>query len=257
MRVRHNLPGASLGTNAGCFCLSDMAMLILIRFTGRYNTMVVFLYRPSPQVPKPSVRAANMCYDACAFNIKMLKIQGDAALLEMTWISLQALFMAVNTLLWTISYTEIRALHAKAEVDEHLQTALKVIRQCVERWPGSLAAADLYVKLGEACLRSYDYMPCHPASSNSATSPASFGDAATPSSEHYSEHSSATTASHRSAQKPSERQASFEPPPIFGAVFDQSPTQVPQQDHQHVSALPLPTFRSGLMLHHHCWMLTI
>jgi hypothetical protein len=33
--------------------------------------MVVFMYRPSPQVPRPSLDAAIRCYDACQYNIYM------------------------------------------------------------------------------------------------------------------------------------------------------------------------------------------
>jgi hypothetical protein len=209
------------------------------RFIGRYNTMVVFLFRPSPQVPKPSVRSAIMCYDASAYNIKMQAKQMDAAMVDITWIFLLSLFMAVNTILWTISYPEVRSLHSKEELEEHIEMALDVIVKCRERWPGTAAASHLYTKLSKACLRSYDSNnSSNPPSSLSANSPSSLTDANSPSA---SEHSSATTGSLAHSQK-----AFHSPPPQFGYVFDQMPEQIPAFDYSSASLQPSqPSFRSN------------
>jgi len=88
--------------------------------------MIVFLFRPSPQVPKPSVRAAILCYDASAYNIKMQDRQMDNPSVDITWIFLQSLFMAVNTILWTISYPEVRTLHSKEELEELPRRSLRI-----------------------------------------------------------------------------------------------------------------------------------
>jgi hypothetical protein len=207
------------------------------RFTTRYNTMVVFLFRPSPQVPKPSVRAATLCYDASAFNVRMQNAQMDSPSVDITWIFLQSLFMAVNTLLWTISYPQIRSLHSKEEIEELIHIALGIITRCTERWPGSASAAELYQKLTTACLRSYTVSEIyHTASSLSANSPASLTDATSPN----SEHSSATTGSLAHSQK------AFEPPPAFGYVFDQAPDNFAATEyHNSLGPPPQPTFRSG------------
>jgi hypothetical protein len=62
-------------------------------FVGRYNTMVVFLYRPSPQVPRPSLQAAIECFDACKFNIYMTRQQIETKSVDLTWIFTQAIFI--------------------------------------------------------------------------------------------------------------------------------------------------------------------
>jgi len=195
--------------------------------------MIVFLFRPSPQVPKPVVRSAIMCYDASAFNIKTQAKQMETAMVDITWIFLLALFMALNTILWTISYPEVRALHSKEELEEHIATALDIIFKCRERWPGTAAASNLYVKLAKACLRSYDVNES--SSSLSATSP-SLTDANSPSA---SEHSSATTGSLAHSQK------AFHSPPQFGYVFDQMPEQIPTFDYSSSLQPPQPSFRSN------------
>ena len=210
------------------------------RFTGRYNTMVVFLFRPSPQVPKPSARSAIMCYDASAYNIKMQAKQMETAMVDITWIFLLALFMAVNTLLWTVSYPEVRSLHSKEELEEHIEIALDIIVKCRERWPGTAAASHLYSKLAKACLRSFDTTDSsHPSSSLSANSPSSLTDANSPSA---SEHSSATTGSLVHSQK---AYPSWPSPPQFGYVFNQMPEQVPAFDYNNPLQAPHPGFRSN------------
>lgn len=199
--------------------------------------MIVTLLRPSPQVPKPSVRSAVMCYDASSTNIKSLSKQMETAMVDITWIFVLTLFQAVNTILWSISYPEVRALHGKEELEENIDIALDIILKCRERWPGTGAASQLYSKLAKACLKSYDSKDSlHAPSSLSATSPSSLTDANSPSA---SEHSSTTTNSLAFSQKtfPS-------PPPQFGYVFDQMPEPISQFDYNSM-APPQPSFRSG------------
>lgn len=143
--------------------------------------------------------------------------------------------MALNTLLWSISFPEIRTLHPKEEAEELIEIGIAVISKCRERWPGSASAAQLYTKLGNACLKSYSMSDnVHSSSSLSANSPASFTDPASP----ISENSSTTTGSLAYNQK------SFDHPPAFGYIFDQVPDASAAIDY-HKRVVPPPSFRSG------------
>ncbi|KAK6591963.1 fungal specific transcription factor domain-containing protein [Botrytis cinerea] len=159
-------------------------------FNGRYNTMIIFLFRPSPQVPQPSYHSAIMCYDAASSNIRTQSDQIKTAMIDLTWPFLLSLFMAINTVLWSISYSEVRALHTKEELEEHISLALDIVARSRERWPGTQATSELYMTLTKACLKSYE-LGDNSLSSFSATSP-SLTDANSPSA---SEHSSATSTS--------------------------------------------------------------
>lgn len=197
--------------------------------------MIIFLFRPSPQVPKPSPQAAIKCYDASAFNIKMHQKQMETNMVDITWVFLLSLFMVINTILWTVSYPEVRVLHSREEVEEHLDIAIDTIVKSQERWPGTEAACQLYSKLAKACLRSYDTSESsQPTSSLSANSPSSFADANSPST---SEISSATTGSVAHSAKP------LGIPPQFGYVFDQMPEPISNFDY----SIPpsQPSFRSN------------
>jgi hypothetical protein len=209
---------------------------MLDRFIGRLNTMRVFLFRPSPQVPQPSVRSAIICFDASAYIIKLQAKQIESAMIDITWIFLLSLFMAVNTILWTISYPEVRALHSKEELDECINIALDIIVKCRERWPGTAAASSLYSKLAKACLRSYDTTDgSHPPSSLSANSPSSLTDNNSPSA---SEHSSATTGSLAYSQTTYSS-------PQFSYVFNQIPETLPEFDYSTPPPPPYAGFRSN------------
>jgi hypothetical protein len=113
------------------------------------------MYRPSPQIPEPSVNAAKICYDAAVFNIDMHKEQTITGSVDLTWIFTQSLFMVLNTVLWTLSYPEIRKEHPIEEVQGYLDTALEVIVFAAERWPGVQSALLLYKRLVVACLKAY------------------------------------------------------------------------------------------------------
>ncbi|KAL3420675.1 fungal specific transcription factor domain-containing protein [Phlyctema vagabunda] len=205
-------------------------------FQGRLNTMIIFLFRPSPQVPKPSSSSAVKCYEAASYNIKMHNRQMATNMVDITWVFLLSLFMAVNTVLWAVSYPEVRALHAKEEVEEHIALALDTIIKSQERWPGTEAASHLYSKLAKACLKSYDVSneSSQSTSSLSVTSPSSLTDANSPST---SEYSNATTSS---APQPNKV---FGAPPQFGYVFDQMPEPIPEFDYS--MPPPQPSFRSN------------
>ncbi|RVX70184.1 hypothetical protein B0A52_05517 [Exophiala mesophila] len=125
-------------------------------FIGRKNTMIVFMYRPSPQIPTPSIDAAQKCYAAAVFNIQMQKRQVEARLIDITWIFTQAIFMALNTVLWSLSYPAIRQQHPLDEVHLHVEDALKAIDLCADRWPGVRSAQQLYDNLVRGCLKAYE-----------------------------------------------------------------------------------------------------
>lgn len=123
---------------------------------ARYNTIIVFLLRPSPQVPRPSIRAAVKCYEAAEYNIYLQKKQIETKAIDVTWIFTQTVFMAINCLLWTLSYSEIRQAHSREDVSNCLHVALEAIECASERWPGVLSAIEIYQYLIEACLKIYD-----------------------------------------------------------------------------------------------------
>ena len=126
-------------------------------FKGRYHTMIVFLYRPSPQVPRPSARAALLCYDACEWNIYMHRDQMIDKSVEMTWAWTQSIFMAVNTILWSLAYVEVREKTSREQVQTHLEVAIDTMKLAAERWPGVASAVELYEALIGACLHIFDH----------------------------------------------------------------------------------------------------
>jgi len=145
--------------------------------------MIVFLYRPSPQVPKPTADAARQCVEASIFNIYMQREQIAKSIVDLTWVFTQSLFMALNAILWALSYPEIRKEYSKETVEKHIDVAQEAIYLASQRWPGVESALELYHNLIAACLKAYDgnsetsYVVD---SSSSKTSPASLTDAVTP-----------------------------------------------------------------------------
>lgn len=114
------------------------------------------MFRPTPQIPRPKLRAAQRCYESVKSNIYMHQAQIKTRNVEMTWIFTQAIFMTINTILWTLSYYEIRVAHPREEVKGHLDVAVHCIKQAIERWPGVASAIELYENLIRACMKIYD-----------------------------------------------------------------------------------------------------
>jgi hypothetical protein len=119
------------------------------------------MYRPSPQIPTPSPQAAQQCYDAATFNVEVMKRQLETKVVDLTWIFTQTLFMLLNTILWSLSYAEIRQQHPHHEVRMHVINALTAIDYATDRWPGVQSARQLYDNLIWGCFKAYDNDPSY------------------------------------------------------------------------------------------------
>ncbi|KAJ4300582.1 hypothetical protein N0V88_003261 [Collariella sp. IMI 366227] len=118
--------------------------------------MIILLYRPSPQVPSPTSNAALRCFEAACSIIDLTCRQIQQGTADITWESLLTVYAALNALLWSISYPEVRTEHPKDGVEDVAATALEAIRIFSDRWPGSSSAVELYTGIATACLQSYD-----------------------------------------------------------------------------------------------------
>jgi hypothetical protein len=180
--------------------------------------MVVFMYRPSPQVPRPSVQAAIRCYDACQYNIYMTMKQIETKSVDVTWIFTQAIFMCINTMLWTLSYSEVRKQHSREEVEGHLNVAMDSIRHASERWPGVESAISLYYNLISACMKIFDKDGDVPISASSPSDTASVVSSNMIDGINRSRTTSPATASTASVSTPSDKV-----PAPFGYLPNQNP----------------------------------
>ncbi|CAD0109028.1 unnamed protein product [Aureobasidium uvarum] len=210
-------------------------------FVGRYNTMIVFLYRPSPQVPKPSVSAALKVFEACRYNIYLQREQITMGNVDLTWIFTQAIFMAINALLWSLSFAEVRKQNPRQDVQKHLQTAMEAIRLGSERWPGVLSAIELYHDLISAILKAYDKdgdIPLQEATPSDTASPA--GNPYSPNMSH-SRGASPGTISTVSVATPPERIPSFG---TFQSTSVEHPPPMPYQASDHPVVTP-PVYQNA------------
>ncbi|KAL2177059.1 fungal-specific transcription factor domain-containing protein [Thermothelomyces heterothallicus CBS 202.75] len=123
---------------------------------GCYHNLVISLYRPSPQIPKPTVNAAMKCFDSSRSIIDITSRQIEDGTVDITWESLLSVYASLNALLWSISYPDVRTKHSKEEVQDLAATALEAIKIFSDRWPGSSSAVQLYTVIANACLQSYD-----------------------------------------------------------------------------------------------------
>lgn len=186
------------------------------------------MYRPSPQVPKPSAGAAQICFDSASFVINLTKKQIETGALDPTWIFLLDLSSALNTLLWSISYPDVRQAHGREEVDELINTGLDSLEKCSARWPGAAASSQLYGILSKACLQSYEDGKINPLFS--FASPSNATDNASPP---------------MFAQTGDGPHVQFLNPPQFGHVFDSPPESMNAYTFDPNFPPPQPAFRSN------------
>ncbi|KAL1899559.1 hypothetical protein Sste5346_002961 [Sporothrix stenoceras] len=104
----------------------------------------------------PSPAAALRCYDSSAYVTNLGSQQVKKSAIDITWVFLLTIYMSLNTILWSVSYPEVRKKHPREEIEELINTSLDIVDQCSERWPGASAASQLYSIFAKACLQSYD-----------------------------------------------------------------------------------------------------
>ena len=181
------------------------------RFKVRLNTITIFLHRPSPQIPEPSLDAARRCYDAAVTNINLQYQQIIRKAVPITWIFTLTLCMELNTTLWTLSYPAIRQQHPYTEVQRHIEAAMEGLTLTSDRWPGVLSALQLYRSLIQGCLQAYrsdaSYVVQSPSSKATSASP-----------NEQSPHSTYSPSSHTSYNESSK--VSTPPNPHLGYIPD-------------------------------------
>ncbi|PWW71740.1 hypothetical protein C7212DRAFT_231835 [Tuber magnatum] len=124
-------------------------------FDHRYHLMIIFTYRPSPQIPQPSAEAVSHCYNSAIKGIHLQKKMFEEKSIDFTWVYLHQIYTATITLIWTLYNDQIREMHHREEVERNLEISLSLLTILAERWPGTEAAADLFDRLGQAALQSY------------------------------------------------------------------------------------------------------
>ncbi|KAK0736218.1 hypothetical protein B0T21DRAFT_383819 [Apiosordaria backusii] len=135
----------------------EQPSLFKLWFASRYHAMTVLLYRPSPQVAKPTSKAAMTCFEAAKFVITSSSTGPDQEqpVFDRTWVFLQTINSSLNALLWSIGYPEVRAQHGREEVEQLVQNGITIITNFHPKWPGAQEAINLYEVLSKACLQSY------------------------------------------------------------------------------------------------------
>lgn len=207
-----------------------MAELTFDRYLGTYHQSRMFLYRPSPQVPKPSAGAAQICFESASFVISLSKKQIDTGAMDSTWMFLLNLSTALNTLLWSISYPDVRQAHGREEVDELINSGQDALDKCSARWPGAAATSQLYAILSRACMQSYEDGKFNPLFS--FTSPSNGTDVASP-------------PLMLQGAEGQQQQVPFLNPPQFGYVFDSPPESMNAYTFDPNFPPPQPAFRSN------------
>ena len=124
--------------------------------TSRYNNLIIFLYRPSPQIPEPSVEATLICYNSATRNVALQKRMYDNHSVDVTFVFIYQISMTITTLIWCCCSAVIRKVHKKETIKAYLDTGISVLSGLAHKWPGTEAAVDVYQKLAKAALSSYD-----------------------------------------------------------------------------------------------------
>jgi len=203
--------------------------------------MLISLYRPSPQIPTPTSQAAEKCFEGARYIIDLTSRQIEQGAVDITWVFLLGIYAALNALLWSISYPEVRLKHTKDEVQALAQTALESITVCSDRWPGSSPAINLYTVITNACLQSYhvkEEETPSPSSNNRLDAPATVMDPVSP----------ASDTSRATPQPQTEPSAPLFNRSPFGYVFNDGSDGMHSQYPFDAAATPFqaqPAFRSN------------
>lgn len=154
----------------------------------------------------------------------------DSNFRDITWVFILVLNMALNTLLWSTSYTEVRQSHPRMEVEELVEASLNLLDRCAERWPGTANSSELYAIFSKACLQSYETNGHQP--NSILTTPPAAPRAIQPDDSQIPPHANS-------------QQLPYLHPPQFGQVFNSPPEAMNTYAFDPNFPPPHPTFRSN------------
>jgi hypothetical protein len=148
--------GKCVKWEASCPVDDEGSGLSELWFLHRFNNILIFMYRPSPQIPQPSLEATVICYNCAVQNVKLEKGMYESPNIDLTWVFLHQVYTVTLTIIWTIYNPEIRKAHPRKEVQSHISSQIQLLVSLAELWPGAEAAADLFDRLASAAMRNYD-----------------------------------------------------------------------------------------------------
>ncbi|EAA32716.2 hypothetical protein GE21DRAFT_6326 [Neurospora crassa] len=216
-------------------------------FAFYFHNMMISLYRPSPQIPDPSATAAAKCFDASREVIAISSTQIKASAVDVTYIFLSTIHTALSTLLWSVSYAEVRADHSADEVKDITETALEIFAQCSEFLPEPQAVSEFYDVLISVSLRRYHIKeePMTPTPGFQHLPNASgFGQPGLLNSNNMSDPGMFATP--QATHTPQDEETPIFRAPSFRYVFDGTPEPEPPTDLQNTPFRPSqPMFRSN------------
>ncbi|CEL11195.1 hypothetical protein ASPCAL14298 [Aspergillus calidoustus] len=105
------------------------------RLEIKYHQCIMLLYRPSPQIPHPSLPAIQACFNSAMQIIKICAELHRFSNLECSWLTAHSIFVAAITVLYCLwTYPAVCGLRPMTECLARTETALRILSFLGQWW---------------------------------------------------------------------------------------------------------------------------
>ncbi|KAJ6012644.1 hypothetical protein N7522_002999 [Penicillium canescens] len=134
-----------------------LPLLAVQKLQLRFHQTIMLLYRPSPQVPRPTPEATRACFDSA---IEVIRISAELhrfTNMECTWLSAHSLFVAAITTFYCL-WTSPAAMASivPATILERVQKAHDLLEYLSETWSVARDACEKLSRLIPVAFEGYE-----------------------------------------------------------------------------------------------------
>lgn len=133
------------------------SLVVVQKLQVKYHSCLMLLYRPSPQIPRPSQGSARKCFDSA---MEIIRISADLhrfKSMDCTWVAAHSIFIAAITILYCLWTSPIVMVSALRETCfERVKKAQQLLEFLGDTWPVAYNACEKLGRLIPVAMDGFD-----------------------------------------------------------------------------------------------------
>lgn len=134
-----------------------LSLMVVQKLQVKYHSCIMLLYRPSPQIPRPTQDAARTCFDSA---MEIIRISADLhrfTSMDYTWLSAHSIFVAAITILYSLWTNPAVTVASHTELCfERVNTAEQLLEYLGKTWSVAHSAREKLSHLIRIAVEGYD-----------------------------------------------------------------------------------------------------
>lgn len=134
-----------------------LSLMVVQKLQVKYHSCIMLLYRPSPQIPRPTQDAARTCFDSAMEIIRVSANLHRFTSMDYTWLSAHSIFVAAITILYSLwTNPAVTVASHTGLCFERVHTAEQLLEYLGKTWSVAHSAREKLSYLIHVAMEGYD-----------------------------------------------------------------------------------------------------